>query len=313
MIWRVDDDDPSKMTKIQIDKQHDCGLFKQEIVGDKVEVTYLTPAKPVVPFHPQQQVILEVPLSPDISALETVELDLHLSSVKAYKMGSHYDDWFSACFGVKAALMYIGDGRRPVLGTYAPRVDDPQEQRGWLSTLSSRVTGTLGPTKVKPWITFTDLAPFLVATEKSLANVRTRLAASDNNVEMTAFRPNIVIDGDKDFDEDFWTELSAHGAPLLRLTKMCNRCPSLNVDYNTGRLAEGERGTVLKKLMSDRRVDEGAKFQPVFGKYAFLHEQQEGMVLSVGDDIHVSQRAEERPVFDWPLRSRGAQPQYYQP
>lgn len=309
MLCRVDDADPSKLTKVQIDKVYGCGLFKQEIVDDSIHVTYLTPKEPVVPAHPLQKDVLKVSLSPDTSDLDTVDFDLHLSMVTAYRMGSKYDEWFSACFGFKTILIYIGDGRRPVLGTYAPQVEGPPEQRGWLSTISGYVTGTPQSAKEKPWLAFTDLAPFLVASEKSLANVRARVPSSD--VAITAFRPNIVVDGEAEFDEDFWAELSANHEPFLTLTKMCSRCPSLNVDYDTGKIAEGERGTVLKKLMSDRRVDTGAKYSPVFGKYGFLNQGQENMVLSIGDEITVTRRADDRPVFDWPLRSRGAEPQFY--
>lgn len=46
--------------------------------------------------------------------------------------------------------------------------------------------------------------------------------------------------------------------------------------------------------MSDRRVDTGAKYSPVFGKYAFLKDEQANMVLSVGDQVTVNKRADER-------------------
>lgn len=308
MILRVDDDDPSKLTKVQIDKNHECGLFQQAIVGDDIHVSYLAPKNPLIPQHPLQSVVLQVPLYPDTPRLDTVEVDLHLSMVTAYRMDTRYNDWFSACFGFKAMLVYIGDARRPVLGTYAPPVDGPPQQRGWLS---GYVAGDSQTGKDKPWLNFSDLAPFLVASEKSLANVQRRLLSG--HVDMTAFRPNIVVDGESELDEDFWVELSANSTPFLTLTKMCGRCASLNVDYSTGKVAEGERGTVLKKLMSDRRVDTGAKYSPVFGKYAFLKDEQANMMLSVGDQVTVTKRADERPVFDWPLRSRGAQPQIYHP
>ena len=41
------------------------------------------------------------------------------------------------------------------------------------------------------------------------------------------------------------------------LTNNCARCTSINVDFDTGVAAQGEKGTVLKKLMPDRRVDPG--------------------------------------------------------
>ena len=62
----------------------------------------------------------------------------------------------------------------------------------------------------------------------------------------------------------------------------------------------GESGKVLKKLQSDRRVDSGAKYSPVFGRYSFLHGNHEGDVISVGDEAVVTRRNDKRTVFDWP-------------
>jgi hypothetical protein len=83
---------------------------------------------------------------------------------------------------------------------------------------------------------------------------------------------------------------------------MCGRCTSLNVDYSTGRTAKGERGTVLKKLMSDRRVDTGSKYSPVFGRYGFLTNNPGGdTIISIGDSVEVTKRSAERTVWDWAL------------
>ncbi|KAK7754056.1 hypothetical protein SLS62_003902 [Diatrype stigma] len=80
----------------------------------------------------------------------------------------------------------------------------------------------------------------------------------------------------KPYEEDYWAELlvrsgsGGRDGPRLALTANCARCVSINIDYETGRPAEGERGSVLKKLMKDRRVDTGNKWSPIFGRYAFL-------------------------------------------
>ncbi len=130
---------------------------------------------------------------------------------------------------------------------------------------------------------------------------------------MYKFRPNFVVDGagEEPWAEDFWAELSIDaaaadrgddavepGAKLL-LRANCARCTSLNVDYVTGKPALGEMGTVLKKLMKDRRVDMGNKWSPIFGRYAFLSGDTPVQV-SVGDTVEVTQRNTERTVWDWP-------------
>ncbi|RYO85773.1 hypothetical protein DL763_006964 [Monosporascus cannonballus] len=122
------------------------------------------------------------------------------------------------------------------------------------------------------------------------------------------------------WDEDFWGELRIGGSHWLALTANCARCLSINIDYDTGRPAEGERGAVLKKLMADRRVDSGNRWSPIFGRYAFLLPTspasddgaaaarpetmtQGGGVeadVAVGDEVVVTGRISDRDVWSWP-------------
>ncbi|PYI09110.1 MOSC domain protein [Aspergillus sclerotiicarbonarius CBS 121057] len=160
-------------------------------------------------------------------------------------------------------------------------------------------------------ITFADTAPYLLVSRTSVDNVSARLAG-DEEMDVTKFRPNIVVAGAKTaFEEDFWAELKVgqdqdqdqgadEGPARLLLTANCVRCQSLNVDYATGKMGMGETGTVLKKLMKDRRVDKGARFSPVFGRYVFLDRQSDGRTVRVGDAVVVARRVEERMVYDWP-------------
>ncbi|EGR51704.1 uncharacterized protein TRIREDRAFT_2322 [Trichoderma reesei QM6a] len=301
MLWRVGED--GGLSKIQLDRYPQCSRFVQEIVGDEIHVRYQPPSDPLVPPSPEQSVVLRVPLDPDVSRLERQVLNLHQGMVNGYRMGSAYDEWFTACFGFRVVLVYIGDERRPVLGTFSPRAQPVAvpTQQGWLSYLFSYIWGAQKPqSEPEPdWLTFSDMAAYLVASEKSLSNVNARL--SSGPVDIVRFRPNIVVDGEGEgeFDEDFWAELSIRSRPALAMTKMCNRCTSLNVDYETGRFGEGEKGMVLKKLMSDRRVDKGSKWTPVFGKYGFLVDGLDGLDVAVGDEVAVTKRTSERPVSDW--------------
>ena len=309
MLFRVKED--GELAKLQLSSHPQCALFEQRIDGDSVFVRYHTPAEPLVPFRPAQQTELEVPLEPDAEQLETIQITLHNSPASvAYRMGQPYDDWFSDCFGFDTILVYIGDGRRPILGSaiLPPPYHQPaqEEKRGWLSSIASYVTGPAG-LQDQPVITFSDMAPFLVASESSLANVTARFS-QENPVEMHRFRPNIVVDGEEEWAEDFWSELDitstnenddGDGCRLL-LTGNCARCTSLNVDYMTGRVTVGELGSVLKRLMKDRRVDKGTKWSPIFGRYAFLDGQEEAEI-AVGDRAEVTARRTERSVWDWPM------------
>ncbi len=47
---------------------------------------------------------LEVPLEPDIEGLEEVDVVLHLSPTKAYRMREIYNEWFSDCFGYEVCI-----------------------------------------------------------------------------------------------------------------------------------------------------------------------------------------------------------------
>lgn len=293
-----------KMEKVQLDRYPQGICFHQEIVGgDRIRVKYKQPNEPLVEDNPALKESLEVPLRPDMSSLEKIELNLHQSMVNAYKMGDQYDEWFSACFGFPTVLLYIGDGKRPVLGTFSPKAQ--QAQTGWLSSFKSYVTG--GGDSEPDWLTFSDCAPFLIATEASLKNVNDRL---ESPIPIVKFRPNIVLDGEEAFDEDFWGEIAINGRPAVTLTKLCNRCTSINVDYATGKVAQGDEGTVLKKLMADRRVDTGNKWSPVFGRYGFLHQLREkggeAVTIKTGDEVNVTDRIQERPAWDWPVRDPSA-------
>lgn len=146
-------------------------------------------------------------------------------------------------------------------------------------------------------ITFADSAPYLVVSETSVDDVSARLAG-DEVMDVTKFRPNIVVAGAATaFEEDFWAELTVGERVRLLMTANCVRCQSLNVDYATGKMGTGESGSVLKKLMKDRRVDKGAKYSPVFGRYSFLAPESENVLIRVGDEVAVSKTADERTVY----------------
>ncbi|KAK4148518.1 hypothetical protein C8A00DRAFT_47635 [Chaetomidium leptoderma] len=308
-----------ELKKIQLDSHPRCALFEQQIVpgsqyGESTVVVRYHSNPPQDSGTGEEDNALKVPLEPDMSTLEKMDVVLHSSPAAAYRMGDSYDAWFSQRFGVNTILVYLGDGRRAVLGkTLPPKAAQEQQQRGWVSSLTSYITGSQGSVET-PWVTFSDVAPLMVTSESSLRDVRDRLL-NGLPVEMYKFRPNIVVDGQGEdpWAEDFWAELTITPGQdqgdngvgpeehTLQLTGNCVRCISLNVDYKTGKPAEGDPGQVLKRLMKDRRVDTGSKWAPVFGRYAFLDGRHtDGITVSVGDDAEVTRRNTERTVWDWP-------------
>lgn len=297
MLYKVVKDGGLK--KMQLSEHSECSLFDQQVVDNHIVVRYVVPEVPLRPAQELPQSSLEVPLEPEIADLEEVDVDLHGSAASVYRMGQHYDSWFSACFGFECILVYIGDAKRPVLGSTLPPKAPKSQTNSWLPKLTSYLTGASDQQQDNVWLTFTDVAPFMVATEASLRNVSGRMS-DGQEVDMCKFRPNIVVEGEDEWAEDFWAELTFNGGSRLLLTGNCGRCTSLNVDYDTGRPGTGEAGTVLKKLMKDRRVDKGVKWSPIFGRYGFLPVGTDGFEVSVGDQVDVTGRLEERSTWDWP-------------
>ena len=328
---------------IQVVYYPQCTLFHQTIEGDDIIVTYHGTSEGGGDNGAEDSA-LRVPLEPSLEGLTTVPVDVFNSPADVYRMGEPYDAWFSTRFRYPVILVYIGDSRRPVLAHLpsdkrGPKNDEPAQQQGWLSTLASFVLGS-GQKQEDDnrFLTFNEAAPYLVTSRASLRDLNKRLPDGEN-ADMVVMRPNIVVDdsnptpspGENDhkssgerleaWEEDYWGELKIsrsgdeagdgddNHSPHLVLTANCGRCQSLNIDYATGRPAEGERGKVLKKLMADRRVDQGNKYSPIFGRYAFLklpsggdsaNVDDVGLEVAVGDEVVVTSRNKERDFWNWP-------------
>ncbi|KFY07045.1 hypothetical protein V492_07499 [Pseudogymnoascus sp. VKM F-4246] len=313
MLLRVEggENEPRKLNNMHVSRLTDMALFKTALVqssdGDgkvpeQFTVTYAGPSNSLPPTT------ITIPFVPDTENLEMVDVVMYNSPTKAYDMGSEYNNWFSTQFGYDVVLAYIGDMRRPVLGTLWP----PAAERAVVSTARSvsRYLSSYLPSSIvakaeewrPPGITFADIAMFLVVTEESLAEASSRLPEG-MEMDIRKFRPNIVLSGAEGaWYEDLWGQINIEnrdGVEVeLALTANCGRCASINIDYSTGKQAQGEKGTILKKLMSDRRVDKGNKYSPIFGRYGYLGKGA-GTNISVGDDVSVVKRLEEPATFDW--------------
>ena len=238
---------------------------------------------------------IDVPLQPETTQLSIIDIEMHRSPTQAYQMVDKYNQWFTDCFGFEVILAYLGENRRPALGTFTASAVRRQEAKngGWLSNLSSMIP-SIGSTTEDEGLTFVDCAPLLVVTEESVQNVSARLAGAEADV--TKFRPNVVVkNAPKAWEEDYWGELMM-GPAKLHLTQNCIRCQSLDVDFKTGQWSESDSGKILKKLMKDRRVDTGAKYKPVFGRYGFLGEEGGQYRIGVGDSVNVTKRNEKLTV-----------------
>lgn len=307
---------PIRLENMVITEFNELVLFRQSILSRKEDgsvaetftVTYNSPKNGV-------ETTIEIPFIPKLVNSEIVDVVLHQSPTKAYKMGSEYNSWFSSCLGYEAVLVYLGSHLRPVLGNLSPvAVNRPTPSADtWLSSIT-KYASKLGMPKTKEnnGITFADVAPYLIVTEESFQNVKMRLP-SDAAIDITKFRPNIVLSGSTAaFDEDYWGELRITNHPEFRdeeqssveiiLTQNCARCKSINIDFSTGKQGTDDAGTILKKLMKDRRVDKGTKYSPIFGRYGFLKPSSSSrMTIAVGDEVTLSKRNENRTRFGKPF------------
>lgn len=247
-----------------------------------------------------------IPLEPDVASLQGTNIAMHGSPTTGYEMGEKYNKWFSECFGQNVELVYVGQNRRQVLGNLSPNAGVAHKSNdsgsgSWMQSISNAVSniplvGSNAGAEHEQGLGLSDVAAVLLVSKTSLQHI-TRMLPEGMQADITKFRPNIVVSGsEEEFAEDFWRELDINGNKVL-LTQNCNRCVSLNLDYDTGNFAEGEAGKVLANLSKDRRVDPGAKYSPVFGRYGFLEKDSHGKVILVGDDVVVTATIKERDQF----------------
>lgn len=251
---------------------------------------------------------LEISLEPEVESLEPMDVSLHQSPARAYKMSEDVNAWFSLCLGYDVILAYLGSNKRPVLGNLSPNTmpNKSSKSQSWLSSITASIPNVMASRpKNHEGLTFADCAAYLVVTEESLQDVSARLP-DGTEMDITKFRPNIVLSGSTEaYAEDYWGAITISSevgkeneqqAEII-LTANCGRCVSINVDYSTGQAAKGEEGAILKKLMKDRRVDKGNKYSPIFGRYGFLDPASASQTIAVGDEVQVSKVNEKRTTF----------------
>ena len=268
MLLKVHHKENSSLVNVRLENMtighfDEMALFCQSIQSSvceasvrKFTVTHKSPST-------KEERSIEIPLVPDFSSPEVLDISLYGSPTKAYKMDEIFNSWFSACFGYEVLLVYLGPYERQVLGNVPPKMAYQNLQTGsWYTSIYRKVLSLWSTTddEDNDKITFADVAPYLIVTEESLHDVSSHLANSNMNI--TKFRPNIVLAGSTGaYDEDFWSELrvkakeqdgSEISDPVdIILTQNCARCKSINVDYSTGKQGLDESGTILKKLMND--------------------------------------------------------------
>lgn len=175
-------------------------------------------------------------------ALEKVEhaarVRIWSDEVAAYDMGDTAAHWFSDFLGIPLRLVRF----------------DPDQMR--LS--SPKWTGEIqAPNQ------FSDGYPLLVISEASLHNLNGRLqAAGQPAVTMARFRPNLVLSGLQEHDEDRLDTLhieTVQGEVRLKGVKPCPRCPIPNIDPLTA-LSTPDVGDMLQRYRANPLVGGAVSF-----------------------------------------------------
>lgn len=196
----------------------------------------------VKPQLKQHEVVLRAPgmlaLHLAIDAVEApVKVRVWDDVVPAYDMGDVAAQWFTDFLGRRLRLVRF----------------DPEHRR------LSNMQWTQGAEALNQ---FSDGYPVLVASEASLAELNTKLAAAGHGpVGIERFRPNIVLAGVEAHDEDRLGELriAADGEVRLRPVKPCPRCPIPNIDPATAE-SDPAVGDTLQGYRRDDRVGGAVTF-----------------------------------------------------
>ncbi len=193
---------------------------------------------------------LEVPFA---SEGDVVEVSVWDDRVAAVTQGEVADAWFSDFLGAPARLVrFDPEGRRLAKRRYTGEIDAPYK--------------------------FADAFALLITGCASLAEVNARLAKiGAPAVTMARFRPNLVLDGLPEFDEDYVKSLRRDGL-VIRPVKPCARCTVPGVDPLTGTAS-----TVVPDLLATFR---GRPDGVMFGVNAIVVEGA-GATLAVGDEFEV--------------------------
>ncbi len=130
---------------------------------------------------------------------------------------------------------------------------------------------------------FSDGFPLLVLSQSALDDLNRRLLAQGlPEAQLQRFRPNMVIDGVPEHEEDLATELLLSGdAPIrLRMVKPCPRCPIPNIDPSNAHSAP-----YVINCLNTYRQDSRVNGAVSFGMNAII-------LSGLGQTLRVGQSAE---------------------
>lgn len=123
---------------------------------------------------------------------------------------------------------------------------------------------------------FADGYPFLLISQESLNDLNSRLKIS---IPMNRFRPNIVVEGCRPYEEDSWQKIKI-GDIVLEVVKPCVRCAITTIDQSS--LATSKEP--LATLATYRISPLGGV---IFGQNLIHHNNGR---LNVGDKVDIMEK-----------------------
>ncbi len=184
-------------------------------------------------------------VKPPSENLDPIEVGIWNARATACDAGDRAASSLSDLIGIKVRLVGINSQfRRPLNG-------NPEDETG-----------------------FADGYPLLVISQASLEDLNQRL---EFPVEMNRFRPNIVIEDCRPYDEDKWKRIKI-GNTTIRSAGPCPRCIMTTVDPELG-VRTGKEP--LATLSEYRRSDDGV----LFGQN-FINESKSGFI-EIGMQVEI--------------------------
>lgn len=176
----------------------------------------------------------DINLNPDLQK-ETMAVTYRGETLEVYNMGDVLADTFSDILNHKVRLVKAMPGK-------GFSVDGNPENK-------KRNNG------------FSDGYPLLITNQASLDYLQPHFEA-DNNITMSRFRPNIVVQGAEPFEEDSWKVIEINGV-RYDLEKPCQRCIVTTKSPETGEKdSKSEPIRTLNKLRRGFSIEADGRKKP---------------------------------------------------
>lgn len=146
--------------------------------------------------------------------------------------------------------------------------------------LSHKVTKEW-PTEVQLYdeVAFQDFVTCMVMSESSMEALNKRL---EKPIPAVQFRPNLMIEGSKPFDEESWQRVFIGDKAEIRFVDKCTRCIIVTMDPETG--VRDKQNQPLTEMKKFRCMEPYGPLKPVMGIHTAV--ETEGKV-KVGDPVYV--------------------------